>query len=71
MKHTYSPWDYIARHNIDDISMIKLKTPLVFSDSVQPACLDTNDTELYDGTLQVGLVIQTKNKKLRSSYQEL
>lgn len=53
MWHAYAPFEFTARGGLDDISMIKLKKPLVFSDSVQPACLDTEFVDEYEGTLQI------------------
>lgn len=37
----------------NDIALIKLQESLKFSESVQPACLGTQDQELYEGTLKV------------------
>ena len=51
---SYSPFDYIRYRNIDDISVMKLKTPLNFSDTVGPACIENDYTKIYEGILQVG-----------------
>lgn len=37
----------------NDIALIKLKTPLNFSDSVGPACLPASPQNHYDGLLKV------------------
>lgn len=50
---SYTPFEYLRYRNIDDISLIKLKTPLNFSESVAPACLETDYNRIYEGILQV------------------
>lgn len=39
----------LTRH---DLAILKLKTPLNLSDTVQPACLDTKKVELYNDWLR-------------------
>lgn len=41
----------------NDVGLIKLKTPLKFSEAVQPACLPDHDQGYYGGALQVLLSI--------------
>lgn len=52
----YSHPNYSGQFDVSsDLAFLKLKEPLVFSKSVQPACLDLTARELYDGVLKVGL----------------
>ena len=41
---------------LNDIALIKLKSPLNFTDSVQPACLPTQNQGHYDGVLKVKII---------------
>lgn len=51
----YKHPDFINSTSLkNDIALIKLRLPLYFNESVQPACLGTQDSELYDGILKVG-----------------
>ena len=36
-----------------DLALLKLKSPLNFTDSVQPACLPEKDEDHYEGVLKV------------------
>ena len=38
---------------VNDIAIVKLKEPLVFDKTVQPACLGTGHRFFYDGVLKI------------------
>ena len=37
----------------NDIALVKLKTPIAFSQNVQPACLGVNKMSVYNGALSI------------------
>ena len=45
--------DFINENLKNDIALIKLKSPLIFNEAVQPACLPTEHQVFYDGVLKV------------------
>ncbi|XP_070826706.1 transmembrane protease serine 13a [Chaetodon trifascialis] len=42
--------NYNSRTNDQDVALLKLTSPVVFDDKVQPACLPTNDQQFPQGT---------------------
>ena len=51
--------DFIRRENLTlagshDIALIKLKKPLKFDKTIQPACLSKEEKKVYEGVLKVG-----------------
>lgn len=54
VEETYKHPDYTMYGGIlNDAALIKLKKPLSFSRTVQPACLGTKHVDLYDGVLKM------------------
>ena len=41
------------KHHLNDIALLKLRQPLKFNETVQPACLPDHHEDHYDGPLQV------------------
>lgn len=62
---TYKHPDFQMKTAIEnDVALIKLKKPLSFSRTIQPACLGTKHVDLYDGILKVVLSLRLTVKHL-------
>ena len=52
--HKHPKFDKSKRGNdFNDIALVKLRSPLNFTEAVQPACLPDHHEDHYDGPLQV------------------
>ena len=50
--------DFDGRYGTkNDLGLIRLDSPLKFNETVQPACLDFEEREIYEGALKVSLAI--------------